>query len=217
MKIKISLILTLLALSCAKDGVQKEQILGGSGDFRAFSFDSSIRRLHGEWLFRFEKSGDCAAEEMTEQNSILVKTPAYWSSYAQAGQNFPVRGRACFQLNLDLNPEVAIKGGAALFTNDFSSASEIYWNGVLIGKKGITGAGPDEELGDIGPAVWRIPDSLIQAHNTLKIRVSNFHLRGGGMNGEIFLGNSSVLADRIAALERIDFFLLGSILLAGLY
>ncbi|MBI3396759.1 MAG: 7TM-DISM domain-containing protein, partial [Spirochaetia bacterium] len=180
-------------------------------------FLHSIADLNGSWAFWFGITEEECRGRSPSPDSRYVTTPAYWSAYSAPGVELPSVGRGCYSQRVRLDPEKALASHLTLYVNDVSAASVFYWNGTQIGAKGILGSSREEEHGHIGDAVFVVPAGLIRSENILTIAVSNHVLRGGGINNEIFLGGAGVLTERRTLFRMIDFFLLGSIIMAGIY
>jgi hypothetical protein len=100
------------------------------------------------------------------------------------------------------------------------AASEVYWDGVLIGRSGIVGANRAEESpGPIDP-VFLIPDSLYApGEHTIALRLSTFH-RSPSVRNYIYgleIGDYNDLMSDIHSPAQLPLFFLGGFFIIALY
>jgi len=105
-----------------------------------------------------------------------ASVPGYWHEFA----SFPNTGIADYRLKINCTLRKEID---AVEFRQISAAGIISWNDVEIGRSGIPGASRSSESGRIAPIIVQIPDP---GPGVLRVHVSNFHARGGGILGFAF-------------------------------
>jgi hypothetical protein len=108
--------------------------------------------------------------------------------------------------------------GLGITQSTIICASEVYWDGNLIGCNGIVGSDKNSEKPGNNGKIIIVPRSMCTSgEHLLAIRVSNFHQPLGIMAGSFFIGPVTELFDKLF-FEKIGFyFFAGCFSVAGLF
>ncbi len=198
----LSFSLALIALSvlaaCQKEELPKAR--HGELDARPVGA-KTLLPLQGEWRFSYYDA------DGTEGKSLYARVPGYWTA-----DGFPSAGRAKYSLTLRLDPALA---PYALWLPDINSAYILYENGKRIAQAG--------EYGDLNTehrASYNIQTVFLESEGPtveLTLAVSNREHDKGGLWKAPILGQRALVMAYASALSAIEFFLLGGILIIGLY
>jgi signal transduction histidine kinase len=182
-----------------------------SGLLNLKNIDSSIGyiSLDGEWEFFMEEFIDSSKDSVDlPSNSFLLNVPGNWNQVFSNG-----RGFGSYRLKVVLpdhwNFPIAVK----LFEQ--GTAYKLFINGKEITKNGSIGKNKETSL----PQAFPLVSKTLEHSGTLDIvfHISNFHFREGGLWYPIILGNAEQLRLQREYNINLDMFLLGSILIMGIY
>ncbi len=144
--------------------------------------DGQPMRLTGKWRFVAADKPNIALPEFDDSQSPLLNVENEWRLQGVEHNN-----NAWFRLHLTV--PLALAGKAlGLILPPVSAASEIYWNGRLIGKKGDIDSQGNAKRFDTQFALYPISTADIRAgkENLLAIRVIQ-HQNVGGLYGNNYL------------------------------
>lgn len=177
-----------------------------------FAKDGPVE-LAGEYEFYWQQH--VRVENFAETHlpglSGFINVPGAWNGYELAGKKLGGEGYATYRLQVRLREAQPL---AFKFLN-MGTAFTVYVNGKNLFSAGVPGKTPETTVPRYFPAVVDFTPATPQLD--IVLHFSNFHHRKGGMWEAIVLGSAKdVLQTREQAL-LIDLFLLGSILIMGLY
>ena len=175
-----------------------------------FSTDGPVN-LSGEWNIYWNHLllGDL---ERFRDDRHLVNVPGTWNQYRRKGLPIKWKGYATYQLTILLPPGINRLG---FKINDVYSSSAYYINGKKFGNIGFPAANKYQ-------TVIRVRSPLIETvvggnEVNLMIHVSNFEHFSGGIRGEILMGLPEQIKDAHVRKLNISFFLMGALLIIGIY
>ncbi len=180
------------------------------GDLDISSISPSVESLYldGEWEFypKVFLLVDEAIPEKVEKRYLFV--PGNWNSLFPGGSGFGTY-RLKVKLPKHWNFPLALK----LF--DQGTAYRLFINQKETVHIGKTGSSKEESI----PRAFPLVTHSFLNSGSLEIicHVSNFHFREGGLWYPILLGNEDLLREEREKNIRLDLFLLGSILIMGVY
>ncbi len=166
--------------------------------------------LEGEWHFYWGKLIDPAGPADT--SGLLVPVPSAWHRLKGEVPGISAHGYASYKLRI-LVP-AGLENIAFRFTEVFS-ASGYYVNGKNIGFNGLPGTNRYQAVFGYTPSMFVVPvtDSVLD----LVVHVSNFEHRSGGIRGNVEIGTPMQIMVESAERQYRDFFLLGALLVIGVY
>ena len=217
MKLLVLLVAILLLASCSKALDRKPAPLAVKGvlDLTDWNFATNGPvSLTGEWAFYWGvhlTPGSFPIEEPGSQHGYMV-VPDVWNGKNIGGNKLPGHGFATYRLTVLLGNH---QSGLALKLLDMATSYSIFVNGRKLYSSGKPGNTPDNTMPGFVPQVVEFtPES-----NKLEIvcHVSNFHHRSGGAWETISLGLARDLRNTRETNLLVTAFLLGSILIMGLY
>jgi two-component system, sensor histidine kinase and response regulator len=165
--------------------------------------------LDGEWGFHWKKF---RREISPDARAAYLKVPGRWGGSGAGGINLTAHGYGTYRLTILLPAE---SGGLALRIPDVETAYNLYANGKQIGSVGTVDAGGES-------ADWRFEPRIYSLHAggknlELMVEVSNHVYKGGGLTRSIQLGPETVLHSSWDRKVFLDYFMLGGLVLIGLY
>lgn len=197
------------------DGGRPEAVEGVL-DLRGWHFErAGPVRLDGAWSFSWKTHLDpkeaFAADAFA--SSRFVRVPGTWNGIEIDGRPVSGDGYATYRLKVLLPRERDTALGLKVLS--LSSAYAFFVNGRRVASCGVPGASEAHTQPRYQPQV--VP--LHTASDTLAVtcRVSNFHHWEGGFWEPVTLGSYEGLREARNRNLRLDLFLLGSILVIGLY
>lgn len=175
----------------------------------------NIIDLKGEWEFYWQAFHDPQAFHTSNppQPSGFISVPETWNGFKIEGVGLPGQGYATYRLHVSLEDTVS---SLAIRMKTVSTAAILFVNGKKVYQVGQPSAKASEARPDYRLQIIRLPEDTY-THLELVLHVSNYHYRKGGLWNPIFLGKEDVLRQKREHLIYYDYFLLGSILLMGLY
>jgi signal transduction histidine kinase len=206
-RITLTIIIALLACSCAlsKDDTPKAE--NGILDLRNWNFEKNGHvTLNGEWKFIWMKHDNAAALSNTLESDW--ETAVLPNSWQELGK--PEKGYSWLKLKVLLPP---VKGLGIYLSKSYTS-SEIFINTELILQSGNAGSSLETSVPKTLPVFNYIPET-----DQVEIiwKVSNFHGRNGGPKTVPQIGFQTELHNEIQKALIFDGIILGSILLIGIY
>ncbi|GAA4834948.1 7TM diverse intracellular signaling domain-containing protein [Algivirga pacifica] len=183
-------------------------------DLSAVDFEKAgIFKLRGSWDFYWKEL--LYAEDFT-QGSVLpeptmqLPIPFTWNQVDSAGVTNNGYGTYRILMLLGANYPKQL----ALNPKTFSTAARIYANGELVWENGIVGTDENSWAGGYAPKLAVIEGA---EEVELILQVANFNHRKGGAYDPILIGALDVMQRDYQTTLWVDFFLLGSMLIMGIY
>lgn len=169
--------------------------------------------LRGEWMFRYgELLGPSLLSPDQEPVLPMISVPGAWNDVVSRGAHLQGEGFATQALRLLLpshNHDLAIAFGEAY------AAERLWVNGRLVVERGRVGATRAVEVADVPGRIVTIGD--LGGTVNLVLETSNhFHFKGGPLHA-LHLGSRAQLEQHAETDARIDFFLIGCLLVIGLF
>lgn len=167
----------------------------------------------GEWEF-YWKQWVYNENSKKLNNPIFMKVPGKWKGVSTEGEKIGKNGYGSYKLKILLH-EQQVGKPLALKMHYAHSAYVFYVNGEKTAENGNIGNTKESSIPWFKPGVIMFDSDSSQVE--LVFEVSNFHHGSGGLTRLIELGTAdAIIAERESSLAR-DFFLLGTILLMGIY
>jgi two-component system sensor histidine kinase ChiS len=216
----------IISFSCRDFYSGKIQPLMQKGhlDLREWSFsEDGPVRLDGEWEFYWEKflnseyftKSDTTDSPTDSKRSetVTVRVPGYWNDYTVDGKNLPGYGYATFRATVHVSPG---SDRFAIKIPEIGSASVLYLNGEKVYSAGLIGDAKEHVKPQIRQKIVEIhPDSAGRLE--LILHVSNYDHSRGGVWYPIHFGEEDQIRNIWETKFFFDFFLIGSLLIMGLY
>jgi len=203
----VLLFATMLLLSCG--AAEKYMPVKGVVDLRTYDFDKHIN-LDGEWQFVWQDSS--AVDNTQPKNFINVDVPAAWNGVNYQGRKIPAYGYGSYYLT------VLLPATPADYALDFPTAGTAYnlfINEQLIGGVGIYSPDPDRAEPAYQTRVYNLGKYADQLR--LRVDVSNYHHRMGGLWESISFGQREVIIHRREKQIASQLFMVGAIFIMGFY
>lgn len=201
------MLLVVLLSSC---GISDQfKVRNGILDLRDYNFDSPIH-LDGEWRFIWQDSS--ASPDPDNTDYILIDVPDSWNGYTYDGETLDGEGFGSYLLTILLPQRFAD------YSLDFSTigtAYNVYINDQLIGGVGIFSRGESFALPEYKTRVFDIGEHSDQVK--IRIDVSNYHHRLGGMWESVSLGLHRQIIHTRENRVASQLFLAGAIFIMGFY
>ncbi|PKL37515.1 MAG: hypothetical protein CVV44_14295 [Spirochaetae bacterium HGW-Spirochaetae-1] len=206
-----------LASGC-RYGQEKPRAAQGVLDLTAYDMDKyGPVPLNGQWEFwlnRFISPRDL--EEGRAGAGHFVGVPEIINKQAIEGVKIPADGYGTYRLTVKLKKEQAPEGrDLALKLGSVNTAFRLYINGVEAARGGTPGVSRDTTVPAYAPQVVHFRPGSDTV--TLVFHVSNFHHRKWGLLNTLHMGMESDIRALYNRHVYTDMFLLGSILIMGLY
>ncbi len=203
----ILLAIIVLLGSCSR--VDKLSAIDGVLDLRNYDFEQHVG-LNGEW--RFVWNGEFPGEALPDEEYIDIEVPDSWKGYQYSGYKLPGHGCGSYFLTI-LLPERP--GTYALEFPTVGTAYNLFVDEQLMGGIGIYST----DIALASPAyesrIYDLGQHAKQLH--LRIDVSNYHHRLGGIWESISFGTGpEVHTHRENRVAR-ELFLFGAIFVMGIY
>lgn len=184
-------------------------------DLRSWDFknDGPVT-LNGEWEFYWQadlRPESLSRQELPSERSY-ISVPGIWNGLLSKGATAPGRGFGTYRLKILVGRNQRTFG---LRFIDVATAFSAYANGRKVVSVGRPGRSAEESIPQFKPQV--VDFSSRSGEIDLIIFVSNFHHSKGGIWEVIQLGDPADLRDRRENRIIFGWFLLGAILLMGLY
>lgn len=165
--------------------------------------------LDGEWEFHWKKLHGAIT---ADAKKAYISVPGTWRSARIDGAGLDAYGYGTYRLTI-LLPEAS--DNLAIRMPDVETAYNLYADGLQIGSAGVVSS--DVKLSD-----WRfeprvIPLPVKGTRLELMIEVSNYVYKGGGLTRSIAMGPESKLHSSWETKLFLDYFMLGGLVVIGLY
>ena len=176
-----------------------------------FEKNGSVK-LNGEWEFYWNKlySPKDFLTDRSAEMSGFFNVPGSWNYYLAGDESFPGHGYATYRLKLKLKKEKAY----ALKILPISTACQVWVDGefISVGKVGRTKEEMTPQF-----AVKTIRFVPAESGTEIVLQVSNYYHRAGGPWRTIELGLFEQMYEQKIKLFAFDLFLIGAILIIGIY
>ncbi len=196
------LVLTVSLSGCYQE---RQEVEAGIRDFSQESFEEPLL-LDGSWDFTWTGNG---------QESRVIDVPGAWNNQEWKGKHYPSYGKGIYSTTLKLPPEV---GPLALYSSRQGTAWEVFADGVSIGGSGKVGRDSRHHSAAFFIQPLDIPPGLTEdGEITLRVEISNFTDRSGGMWNLFFLGKKEDIRRLWLGRLIFDVFTISAIVAIGLY
>ena len=195
------------------------QAVDGILDLRAWDFatDGPVT-LGGVWEFYWRRlpTSQELAGPSPPSPSGLIPVPGTWNKQRVDGQPVGASGYATYRLRVRVDPATMGDGPVAIrMPPPMNTAHILYVNGQQVGGAGQVGKTPESTRAAYAPyiAVFPLPDEQME----LLIHISNYeHAAGGILEAPVFGPYLQVL-DQFQLQAGRNLFLVGAIVMMGLY
>ncbi len=179
-------------------------------DLRGWDFTAGRTvQLDGEWRFYWKK---LLREISPETEPIFMAVPGRWSGSRAGGKYLTAYGYGTYRLMIIL-PEQS--DGLAIRMPDVETAYNLYADGRKIGSVGTVRTDGASEDWRFEPHFYSIPSDGKKIE--LAVEVSNYVYKGGGLTRSIRFGPEEVLHGSWERKIFLDYFMLGGLIIIGLY
>ena len=212
LKTFLSFIILSLSLFSSLLG-QRQNIEKGIFDARGLDLGGETAfQLNGAWKFYF---GDFLSQSQMDaiENPLFLNVPGVWEDVPVDDKKLPGQGAATYSLKIILDdnssPNLALK------LLSIASSHRLYVNGSLLSTAGEIGKSRKESVPFYKPEIVDIP---FQADTLdILVHVSNYHYKKGGLWRSIYFGSQKGIYSIQQSNLAFDLFLIGAILMIGLY
>lgn len=170
--------------------------------------------LNGEWEFYWNQLLSPAdfKNNSSLQSSAIIQFPSYWNNLNIDGVEVEAHGYATYRLhvkNVPINRVLAVKMRNAM------TSYKLWINNELLLENGKVGINNESSTPGFLPDVqsFIVRDSIIN----ITLQISNFSHAKGGIRGDIILGETNKVNKIRELNSTLEMFLIGSILIMGLY
>ena len=167
--------------------------------------------LDGEWEFYWNQ---LLSPDSADFSSLaaLVTLPSAWNGTMVDGRPVPGTGCATYRLRVVIDPTKEL---LALRTGNVSTAMNLYVNGQPVYQAGAVGCQPEDSQPQYTNdyVIFRSPRDTLE----VVLQVANFYNREGGPWSTMTLGTERNVRHVWRKDVTTDFFLIGSILIIGIY
>ncbi|QTN37590.1 response regulator [Cryomorphaceae bacterium] len=189
---------------------------GGVLDLRSWDFERfGSLELSGEWNFYWEEILVTTGE--AENAPVLQDVPGTWNTASLQDSIFPKYGYGTYSLTVLIDSS-QLKAGEEMAINVITEglANLLVVNGKVVGGSGVVGTSKEEYTPLYKPYV---ADDFTLGHgaNEILVQIANFDYRKGGFWSNIRLGTEDRIRRDRERIHRIDFFLIGCLLIMFLY
>lgn len=191
----------------------RRMILAGQLDLTNWDFKQSLIRLDGEWEFYWDQLlTQSHFETDLAFSGTMVQVPSVYSVSQGVDSNLGAMGTATYRLKITGALPGQILG---IQVPTFATSGRIFINDTLIYEEGLVGATKEETKPayQTGLTVFEVPAESF----SIIVQTANFHYARGGFWHELVLGNLPMILQRHEFFSYKDAFLIGSLLIMGLY
>ncbi|MDM8535614.1 PAS domain S-box protein [Desulfobacterales bacterium HSG17] len=202
--------------SCTHKNLSENPWVAQSGllDLRAYDFATQPPiPLKGQWDFYWQ--------QLVNPNTFLTQTmkqgeyinvPGGWHQTRNLAEPKPIMGFATYHLKIQLPDHCPV---LSLKTKFIHSAHALYVGGQELSLAGIVGDTQSSSSPQTKPNIIEYipPDKILH----LTIQVSNFHTERAGLWDQIYLGTPKSIHRMVNRQLMLDLFLLGVMVVMGLY
>jgi diguanylate cyclase (GGDEF)-like protein len=211
--LQLMLTLTVLVLfSCGGDGLDSGEAVDGVIDLR----DKDLANgkpvgLDGEWRF-FWKDTTASTKAAPSSSITRIQVPDAWNGYRIGDEKIKGKGVGVYDLTILLPQRMT---HYALSFPTVGTAYVLHVNDQLIGGVGIASEDPDLARAEYKTVVYDIGSHAGQL--SVRLEVSNYHHRLGGLWESISLGNINKVYEERERSIAMQLFLFGMLFIMGVY
>lgn len=189
---------------------QPPRAQNGIIDLRQIDLSTTRIRLDGEWGFYWQQL--CEPGEKESRMTGLIPFPKRWDDTLIGGSVITPKGYASYLLTV-LLPHNA--RNLALDVPDTYTSYKLFVNNELFVQSGVPGKTKKATV----PQWQQFTRELFPVGDTLKLilQIANFEHSKGGPYKSIVIGNKETLFTERAKNNGLDFILMGSIVMCGLF
>ncbi len=207
--LKTSLVFLLFLFSyCKSVSSSNPKAVQGKLDLTHLNSNEHSLYMDGEWEFFPEEFVPVNDNNRFQSKREFLSVPGNWNQFFSSG-----KGYGTYRLKVQLPPHWDFPIAVKLFEQ--GTAYKLFINGKEMAHNGKVGSNKEEATPQALPLVT---DSFANT-GVLEIvfHISNFHFREGGLWYPILLGKTEILQKERESNLNLDMFLLGSILIMGIY
>ncbi|EKJ86303.1 class 3 adenylate cyclase [Leptospira meyeri] len=203
----IYLSIALLSTTC-RMVAPSPKIQSGELDLRNFSFESgAAMALHGDWKFF---PGQFNVPEEGAPSAIYLPVPALWNQVPLHSGIKDGKGYGTYVLDIQLPKENQIY---SVYLPEVRTSFRL-----LAGNRSLVSGNPGKTKETTIPSAQGQSFTIVaEDHLQIRIEVSNFHHKEGGLPNAPIFGLAESVQNYILAQSTIDLALTGAIFMFGLY
>ncbi len=211
------ILIILLQIFCSKNISAKKAPKASKGviDLSNWDFEKQGNiDLNGKWEFYWNQllSYDDFYDNKPDKLTGFISVPGLWNGYVVNYKKLNGIGHATYKLKVKLKNKNQVY---ALKVLNAATSINIYINKKLISSSGHPGINKKNTISGYYPKVstFEVDTNIID----IIVHVSNYQHKKGGIWEEIKLGTETQIRSRRTKNLAFEFFLIGSILIMGLY
>ncbi len=192
-----------------------QTVISGEADLRGRDLSRSVA-LHGEWSFYHDgliEYDDFTGDAPPVATGTLA-APGSWSGARVGETHLDRHGHATYRADL-LFERSQLPATVHFYTTEASSSARLTVNGVPVAATGTPGTSRRTTQPSWGVLAGSVEVETEQV--MLLLQVSNYHHARGGMLDPLLLADRPIFERWIRFDREIAFFLLGALLIMGLY
>jgi PAS domain S-box-containing protein len=209
------LLFCFIAACAPRENSLQNTAINGVMDLSRLDFNKKGSvKLVGQWEFYWKRllTPDDFAGQPKPEMTTYAELPAYWNDIKVNGKNLPAKGYATYRLRILTSGDVK---KLSLYIGLVNVAYKLFINGQPVAAQGKVGTTLKEEIPMNRPGVFDCNISGKEAEIILQI--SNFRYVNGGPGETIYFGPETSMEKIFGKKIFYDFFILGSLLIIGLY
>ncbi|MFC4322510.1 sensor domain-containing diguanylate cyclase [Litchfieldia salsa] len=192
--------------------VDEFSAVDGQLDLTAWNVKEETIPLNGQWEFYWKQLLDPADFNQPMDQSQSIQLPGVWSTHSINGEPLPKVGYATYRLHVSIDK---IDEVLSLRIPAIHSNYTIWIDDKLLTK---TGKVSINEIESVPQKYPKVIDFLPKNHTfTVTLQVSNFHYVTGGLPEPITFGTSENIHNQYFKRSVLQAFMLGILVLAGVY
>jgi len=202
------LILFMIFGGCSEDRSERPLARDGILDLREDVFGSI--NLDGEWKFAWKDTS--TLHLAPGEIPIAIDVPDSWEGYDYQGHELPGKGAGSYYLTI-LLPELPTDYAIEFPT--VGTAYNLFVDEILVGSSGIYSLDSGMASPSYEPQIFNL--GIHANHLRLRIDVSNYHHRFGGLWESITFGITKEIYDHRERQVGFSLFMFGTIFVMGIY
>ena len=172
-----------------------------------------VVNLDGEWEFYWKKLIRSEPESINPSNEMIyTSVPGSWNGMIVGGEKLSGYGYASYRLKLSLAREEEY---LAIKVLDMATSFNLWVNGVIVFQNGKVGKTAESTIPQYRPDIIFLKNMLPE--NEIVVEVANFSHSKGGFWESMRLGSMDGIHDMRERILGFDLFLVGSLLIMGIY
>ncbi|MCF7921098.1 MAG: diguanylate cyclase [Candidatus Marinimicrobia bacterium] len=196
-------------ISCSGNAGKKPLAENGILDLRDYKFDHHLR-LDGEWRFVWRDSSSSALASTDDH--INIQVPDSWKGFRYNGAKLPGHGAGSYFLTIIIPEQPA---SYALKFRTAGTAYNLFVDENLVGSVGIYSIDSSMSHPQYEPKIYNLGSLSNQL--TLRIDVSNFDHRLGGLWESIYFGTTEDIQQAREKQVAMALFMFGTMFVMGIY